>query len=158
MGFNYAKERTKFDREWDKLRREYEAAGMIPATIEEMYQYDLQFFNSCRRYHSHVQQLPSDYVSDGSESENSTLHQKFSALSVSFDETDMLGRYGWVDTIDAPQMVDALKKLSPQDLELLTRYVIDGYSQTELARQYGISQKHINKKLQRIKNNFAREV
>ena len=42
MGFNYAKERTKFDREWDKLRREYEAAGMIPATIEEMYQYDLQ--------------------------------------------------------------------------------------------------------------------
>lgn len=45
-----------------------------------------------------------------------------------------------------------LRSLSPEDLEFLTRYVFDGFTQTELARQYGVSQKNINKKWQRIKN------
>ena len=61
-------------------------------------------------------------------------------------------RYGWVEEIEDPQMSARLRSLSPEDLELLTRYVFDGYTQTELAHQYGISQKNIHKKWQRIKN------
>ena len=41
--------------------------------------------------------------------------------------------------------------LSPEDLELLTRYVYENYTQAELAAQYGISQKNISKKLSRIR-------
>ena len=44
-----------------------------------------------------------------------------------------------------------LRSLSLEDLKLLTRYVLDGYIQTELAHQCGISQKNIHKKWQRIK-------
>lgn len=29
MGFNYAKEKEKFDREWAKLRKDYAQAGKI---------------------------------------------------------------------------------------------------------------------------------
>lgn len=37
MGFNYAKERGKFEAEWRKLRQEYEQAGMEPSSIDEIY-------------------------------------------------------------------------------------------------------------------------
>ena len=47
-----------------------------------------------------------------------------------------------------------LRSLSLEDLELLTRYVFDGYTQTELAHQYGVSQKNNHKKWQRIKNHL----
>lgn len=60
-------------------------------------------------------------------------------------------RYGWVEDIEDPQMSARLKSLSLEDLELLTRYVFDGFTQTELAHQYGVSQKNIHKKWQRIK-------
>lgn len=41
-----------------------------------------------------------------------------------------------------------LRSLSPEDLEFLTRYVFDDFTQTESTRQYGISQKNIHKKWQ----------
>ena len=33
MGFNYAEEKKKFDKEWKKLQKEYEDAGMSPEAI-----------------------------------------------------------------------------------------------------------------------------
>ena len=44
MGFNYGLEKKKFDREWDRLRKEYHAAGMDEASIEAMYEFDWQGF------------------------------------------------------------------------------------------------------------------
>ena len=41
-------------------------------------------------------------------------------------------RYGWIEEIGGPQMSARLRSLSLEDLELLTRYVFDGYIQTEL--------------------------
>ena len=46
MGFNYAKERGKFEAEWRKLRQEYEQAGMEPSSIDEIYLFDLAEFRS----------------------------------------------------------------------------------------------------------------
>ena len=40
MGFNYGLEKKKFDEEWEKLRKEYEAAGMTAESIKEIYEYD----------------------------------------------------------------------------------------------------------------------
>ena len=34
MGFNYGLEKKRFDKEWEKLRKEYRAAGMDEAAIE----------------------------------------------------------------------------------------------------------------------------
>ena len=39
MGFHYAKEKAKFDREWCKLRKLYEQAGMSESAIDEIYTY-----------------------------------------------------------------------------------------------------------------------
>ena len=44
------------------------------------------------------------------------------------------------------------------DKELLTLYFFDGYSQSEIAAFYGISQKNISKKISRIKKNLRKGV
>lgn len=50
MGFHYAKEKAKFDREWCKLRKLYEQAGMSESAIDEIYTYDWRCFCSQRTY------------------------------------------------------------------------------------------------------------
>lgn len=44
MGINFAYERKKFSETQQKLRKEYEAAGMTEEQILEMYEYDLHQF------------------------------------------------------------------------------------------------------------------
>ena len=45
MGINFAYERKKFSEAQQKLRKEYEAAGMTNEQILELYEYDLHQFN-----------------------------------------------------------------------------------------------------------------
>lgn len=42
MGFNYAKERRKFEAKWRQLRKEYKDAGMDEYAIEQLYLFDLK--------------------------------------------------------------------------------------------------------------------
>lgn len=54
MGFNYAREKRKFDKEWEQLHQEYAAAGMSEAAIAQMKAFDwgcfLLFSNSADLY------------------------------------------------------------------------------------------------------------
>lgn len=152
MGFNYAKEKARFDRNWSKLRQKYEAAGMEAAAIQSIYDYDWQYFCSQRIYRIHTQPFPSETIQTDMNSENTHLLQKFDTLSVSFDKENLPGRFAWVDTISDPRLVQRLKQLSMQDLELLTLYAMEGYSQTEIAHIQECNQSVISRKLRRIKN------
>lgn len=98
MGFNYAREKRKFDKEWEQLHQEYAAAGMSEAAIAQMKAFDWGWFCSRRVYADHVQALPeeSSYNEDG----RSTLFRKFAALSVAFEQGQASGRYAWVETIE----------------------------------------------------------
>lgn len=151
MGFNYAKEKRKFELEWKKLRKEYEQAGMSTYAIDQMYEFDLAAFCSRRSYSAHTQHLPDMYITEGDEENQSSLLKKFKSLSVDFGESDFPGRYAWIDTIDDPLMALRLKRLQPEDLELLTFIVIEGHSQEELAQRWACSQKAISKRYQKIK-------
>lgn len=151
MGFNYAKEKKKFDEEWKKLRTEYEQAGMSQLVICEIYDYDWREFCSRRVYSDHNQQLPDTYFEIEPGHKCSSLYRRYPALSMTFDETDFEGRYAWIDSIDNPQIAGKLKKLSQQDLEILTLLAIEGYSQRELAAQMGCSQNAISKRVKKIR-------
>lgn len=50
MEFNYALERLRFEKQWKLLRKWYQEAGMDEDAIKKLYQFDLQWFNSERRY------------------------------------------------------------------------------------------------------------
>ena len=147
MGFNYARERLLFEEAWNKLRVEYRKAGMADDAIEEQYRFDLKWFHSRRRYANHTVPLPDRE----DEQAWSALINQFPAMPKAFDEYQSGNRYAWIDTIDIPVLAVKLKVLPPDDLELLTLIVMDGYKQAEIARLRGCSKNAVSKKIIRIK-------
>lgn len=155
MGFNYAKERKKFEAEWQKLRTQYKAAGMSEQAIQDLYQFDLDVFCSERTYSTRTQQLPNLYFTENI-AEHSTLVKKFKTLSKTFDESDFIERYSWIETINSPTLANKLKKLSVPDLELLTLYALESHTQSEIAEKMRCNQSVVSRKLKRIKD-FLKE-
>lgn len=160
MGFNYAVEKKKFERLWKKLRVEYAAAGMSDADIQKMYDFDWAIFRQERIYHLHTQEFRMSMFDDLSpeQEDKSALMKKFLEAVSCCDDYGTGSQYAWIEEINDSRISARLKELPPKDLDLLTRYAIGGYSQAELARQYGISQKNIHKKLQRIKKYLQKGV
>lgn len=151
MGFNYAKEKIKFNEAWKKLQQEYEAAGMASKDIEAMRTYDWEEFCSRRTFENHTQPLPDTYLSGDSQDVQSSLFKKFSSLSTSFDAEDFLGRYTWIDAISNADLCAKLVLLPAKDLELLTLYAIEGHTQMEIASLLGRDQSVISRKINRLK-------
>ena len=133
MAYNHALEYRKFEAHQRRLRREYEQAGMREAEITAMYLFDLADFNRERRHQEHTRELPEDF---GSPTDFA-------------DEAHP--RLWWVEEVGDPALAARLKALSEADLELLTLYAMDGYTQPEIARQQGTTQQAISKKLARLK-------
>ena len=155
MSFNYGLEKKKFDRKWDKLRKEYRAAGMDETAIEAMYEFDWQGFNAERAYRNHTQGMPAQQFDDdgdaAGEDKSALLVKFFNAFAVMPKDTDSERRYSWLDEIGSENLSAALRRLSAEDIELLTLYVFDGYSTTEIASMKGIAHQNVSKKIRRIK-------
>lgn len=150
MGFNYAKERGKFEVEWRKLRKEYKDAGMDEHAIEQLYLFDLKIFCSGRVYANHTQQMPDMYITENL-ADHSSLLKKFKNLSLTFDEATFYGRYTWIETVEDSRLAALLRKLPQKDLELLTLLVIEEHTQEEVARRWGCKQSSISERYKKIK-------
>ena len=150
MGFNYAREKRRFDADWLKLADEYRAAGFNEVGIQAMRDFDWDAFNQRRAYENRTQDLPSETIGDDGD-ECSTLFQKFSSLTTGFDESVFTGRYGWIDAIDNPVLAGKLINLSDSDKELLTLLAFEGYTQSEIAKIQGCSQSAVCQRITRIK-------
>ena len=149
MGFHYAREKQKFDAEWERLSAWYRAEGMSAEAIKELYQYDWAVFCRQRSFENRTQPLPEEPAS--------VLHQKFSQLTTVMTDTDFRGRYDWIESLDDEELAGRLKKLSEDDRELLTQIVMDGLTKAEVARLRGVTRQSINDKIQRIKK-FLKKV
>ena len=149
MGFHYAREKQKFDAEWERLSAWYQAEGMSAGMIKELYQYDWAVFCHQRSFENRTQPLPEEPAS--------VLHQKFSQLTTVMTDTDLRGRYDWIESLDDDELAGRLKKLSEDDRELLTQIVMDGLTKAEVARLRGVTRQSINDKIQRIKK-FLKKV
>ena len=153
MSWNNGYERRKFEAWQKKQAEEYRALGMTEEQIKEMYEFDLKQFKSERRYRMHTQplQVQEFEENDADESDNSLLNEFFDELTCTIETSGYKSKYWWVEEIENPKLAERIKILSKDDLELLTKSIIDEYTQTELADIYGIAQKNISKKLKRIK-------
>lgn len=150
MGFNYGREKRKFDQEWERLQAEYEAAGMDEASIQEMKQYDWKWFCSQRVYNDRARPLPSECFQEAAGA--SAPLQKYDGFSVRVHAGDSFqSRYGWILDVEDEGLSQRLQKLAPEDLELLTLLVVDGYRQADIARMNGCSRNAVYKKLKKIK-------
>ena len=138
MSFNNGRERRKFEKAWEILRKEYQEAGMDEESIEKMYQYDSLMYNSERRYREHTV--------DNQES----IWESIAVISKEEGDGENSG-LDWLDEISDVELYRKLVKLSESDRELLTMYAIEGYTPTEIARVYRVSQPTISKKIIRLK-------
>lgn len=156
MNWNNGLERKKFEDEQKRLAEEYRKLGMSEAQIREMYLYDLDWFNSKRCYYSHTQSFTSGAFNDGDEdSSDSVLYKMFSAaLSVAIDEYINHSPYWWIEEIEDPLLVQKLKRLTGNDLDLLALFAFDGYTLTEIGKIYKCTPQNIQQKYKRIKNSI----
>ncbi|MDO4340307.1 MAG: sigma factor-like helix-turn-helix DNA-binding protein [Eubacteriales bacterium] len=149
MSFNYAREKRKFDKEWEQLQIEYLAAGMDEKTIAQMKEFDWKWFCSRRAYDNHNQPLPDG--EDFSEGGNAILFRKFSSLSAELDLQNISERYDWVQEIEDETVHQRLKSLGNKDLELLTLIAMEGYTQAEVARLWKCSRSAVTQRMKKIR-------
>ena len=161
MAFYYAQEKKKFDGQWEWLQNEYMAAGMSLEDIEAMQKFDLEAFNSNRRFFNHTQPLRTSECGEddcGDDSKSVLLERFPETMSVTDDDSLFHSRYWWIEQLNTPELIQAAKSLSDEDKELLNLYAFDGYSQSEIAEFYGIAQKNVSKKISRIKKHLRKGV
>lgn len=151
MPWNNGYERKKFEEEQKRLANEYRAAGMTEEQIHDMYLFDLAAFNNKRRYWEHNQQFPTGFPEDDPEG-TSPLNRKFlSAVSNETELSDFRSRYWWIDDLDTPELSALVKKLSPEEIELITLVVFEEKSQEEAAEQLGIVQGTVSKHFEKVR-------
>ena len=156
MAWNNGLERKRFDEEQAIHAAEYRAVGMTEEQIEQMHQFDLKVFNSTRRFFEHNQQIPDSIF--GTDDEGlCPLNDKFlEAMSVTIEQSQAKSRYWWIEEIDDPELAKQIKALGKEDIELITLHVFENFTQEEIGKEFGISQRAAGKRIEKLRNIFKK--
>ena len=149
MSWNNGLNKAKFNQEQKELKKKYQQFGMSDEQIQIMQQLDIETFNSNRRYAEHTQSINCDESFDG-ETKNPLL--KVFSESFSTEQALTFDNYSnWIDKIDNPILVEAIKTLSEEDKEILKLLAVYGYSHKEIGEQLHTSRQCITSKIRRIR-------
>ena len=152
MTFNYAVEKRKFEKVWEKLANSYAEAGMEPEAIKAMREFDWEIFKSERNEALHTQEFAipesTDVEMDDCES---PLYEKFlEQLSSQYDTYGSHSRYWWLDELTAPCLTIGVPALTVEDKELLTLYIVDELTVREIAEIQEKTKSSVERHLQRV--------
>lgn len=152
MKFNYNTEKKKYIRKWEVLEKEYETAGMDKSSIEEMKRFDLELFKKERVFCRHNQYLEISYsCNEGKSPEQNSLMLKF-IDKFSYEERYFQdSRYGWIEEIENTSLIKKIKNLNIAEIEILTMYVFEEKSQTEIAEKMNLTQPSVSRRIRVIK-------
>ena len=153
MSWNNGYERRKFEAEQKKLAEEYRALGMSEEKIQAMYEFDLAQFNSKRRYYTHTQEFSTSDFEEGEsdDSESTLLHKFFDELTVTIEYGSYSSRYWWIEEIEDEELAGRVRKLTAEEIEMLTLVAFEGYSQVDAAEKMSIPYRTFKHKMQKIK-------
>lgn len=135
MGFNYAREKRKFDKEWNEKERWYRESGMSEDAIREMYEYDWREFNSTRKFYRY---------GDDDVNVESITEENEDAVNKAFSEE-------WIELLDTSDLVRKVRKLPADYIEIIDLMVRENLTQEEVAGRMHCSQQNIAKKIEKIK-------
>ena len=135
MGFNYAREKRKFDREWNEKERWYRKSGMSEDAIREMYKYDWSEFNSTRKFYRH---------GDDNVNVESIVEEDGDSIDKTFSEE-------WIELLETPNLVRRVRKLPADYIEIIDLMVRENLTQKEVAGRMHCSQQNIAKKIEKIR-------
>ena len=159
MTFNYAVEKRKFEKVWEKLANSYAEAGMEPEAIKAMYEFDWEIFKGERIEALHTQEFAIPESSDEEMDDcESPLYDKFlEQLSSEYDTYGSHSRYWWLEELTTPCLTIGVPALTLEDKELLTLYIVDRLTIREIARYLNLQKSTISEKLQRVFSLFPSE-
>lgn len=146
MEFNNGNERRKLNKKWERLRVQYQQAGMSEDAIQAMYDFDLGVLNSERSYVANTLAIVDD-GDDNTGRKSSDFKQYEKAITVTDTYHETRTRFAWVGEIKDKRLQEGLEKLSDEELRLITLYFRDEYSTVELSKVYGIAQQNISKRI-----------
>ena len=138
MGFNYAREKGKFDEKWKKLEVWYRRSGMSEDAIREMREYDWNEFNSTRKFYRRGE--------DNVDVE-SIVEEDGDSIDKTFSEE-------WIELLETPNLVRKVRKLPADYIEIIDLMVRENLTQKEIAGRMQCSQQNIAKKIEKIKKTF----
>ena len=124
-----------------RMAEEYRAAGMTEEAIAEIAAFDLEVLRSDRRFYRHNQALCPG--GRGPEEAPEPLYDG--------SEPPLTGRMDWLQEIESPWLLEALREQDRHMLEILTLLVFEGRLQTEIARKLGCSPQNISTRLARLR-------
>lgn len=150
MGFNYAKEKAKFERQWSTIREQYEDLGMSQDAIEELHDFDWDWFKSRRKYINHLADLPEEATVEA------IRQASTGTLPGDIPATFGLELRQWLDEIEDEHLLQKLMLLSEDDFALLTHLAFEECTQSEIAFQNHQSQQAISRQLQQIRKIFEK--
>jgi len=156
MAWNNGLERNIFDEEQKRLAAEYRDAGMTEEQIEQMYQFDLDAFNSTRRFFEHNQQIPDNIF--GTDDEGlCPLNDKFlEVMSVTKEQSDVKSRYWWIEEIEDPQLAQKVRALPEKDIELITLIAFENYTHKEASVLFGVTRSGVTKRVEQLRKYFQK--
>ena len=128
---------------------QYREAGMSEEVIQSMYEFDLGVLNSERAYDANTVAV-CDGEDDVDAREAANLKQYEAAITVTDTYHETKSRFGWIGEIENERLLAGLENLSEDDLKLLTLYVYEGYTESEISKVFSISQPAIHKRIEKI--------
>ena len=155
MAINFGTEYKRFRTEMKKKHELYAQLGMSREQIDALDEFDKEEFLSNNNYKRHIQSLSIDEDSEYPDDLHPLLQRFIDVLAVELKVT-FRDKYAWIDEISSPTLQKKLLSLSDSDLDILDAHVFGEKTQVEIAKEIGISQKNVSKKLKRIKQ-FLKE-
>lgn len=157
MEWNNGKERAKFEKEQARLREEYLAAGMTEEQIQELREFDEDWYNGRRREAEHTQRLDMSAFEDSADGDSKNpLYKKFLHNFSVEDKHWEDERFGWIEEIEDKDLYKAVKSLTEREREILTCYLYDGLTLTEIGEHIGVTQQAVSKKLNKFRKIFEK--
>jgi len=144
VGFNYRKERIKFEKQMQENETRYRLAGMSDHQIVAMREFEEEQFRIRRIYKLHVV-LEESAERPGPIERASAYDSYFQELCSCLDVT--------LDNL----CPGASNQLTLRDKEILLLLSF-GVTQAEIAQQMGLAQQNVSKHLKKIKKIFQRRV
>lgn len=151
MAFNFSTAYKKYEQQEAQRRAYYAKLGMAQSDIEAICAFDKEQFLSDCRYQRRMQSLTTE---DEFGDERSPLLVRFADVLTVYQTPSMTERFWWIDEIESPELIQKIKKLTVEELELITMYVFDSLTQKEIAEKLNLSQNSVHKRLKKLLKKF----
>lgn len=102
MGYNYSREKRKFDAEWKKKEEWYRESGMSEEAIQEIFAYDWAEFNSTRKFYRYMEDVDVERVP-----------------KKSCDILESALAKDWTELLDSPEMLRKIRQLPTDYIEII---------------------------------------